>query len=169
MKTKSSRSLRLATAVLVGALGSVTSADAQTPAKEGRYDYTACWSGVSNLIAFSKTHTAFSYEMMGNIRSNLADSIFDKNTFRCVGMNASFDGKTTGSAACESIDRDGDKRMSYFSIASDGKVTRDTVAGTGKFDGMSTTTTVAPLGPFPIIKPGTFQDCNQQSGTYKLK
>jgi hypothetical protein len=121
------------------------------------------------LIAFSKTHTAFSYEVMGNIRSNVPDSIFDNNTFRCVGMNASFDGKNTGSAACEAIDREGDKRLSYFSIASDGKVTRDAVAGTGKFDGMSTTTTVAPLGPFPVIKPGAFQDCNHQTGNYKLK
>jgi len=34
---------------------------------------------------------------------------------------------------------------------------------------MSTTTTVAPLGPFPVIKPGTFQDCNHQTGNYKLK
>jgi hypothetical protein len=25
------------------------------------------------------------------------------------------------------------------------------------------------LGPFPVIKAGTFQDCNHQTGTYKLK
>jgi len=25
------------------------------------------------------------------------------------------------------------------------------------------------LGPFPMIKPGTFQGCNHQTGTYKLK
>jgi hypothetical protein len=28
---------------------------------------------------------------------------------------------------------------------------------------------VHPLGPFPVIKAGTFQDCNRQTGTYKLK
>jgi hypothetical protein len=28
---------------------------------------------------------------------------------------------------------------------------------------------VEALGPFPAIKPGTFQGCNHQSGTYKLK
>ena len=33
--------------------------------KEGSYDFTSCWSGVSNTIAFSKTHFAFSYEMTG--------------------------------------------------------------------------------------------------------
>ena len=31
--------------------------------KEGSYDFTSCWSGVSNPIAFSKTHFAYSYEM----------------------------------------------------------------------------------------------------------
>ena len=28
---------------------------------------------------------------------------------------------------------------------------------------------VEPLGSFPAIKAGTFQDCNHQTGTYKLK
>src|SRR6267142_5330309 len=57
--------------------------------KEGSYDYTSCWSGVNNVITFSKTHTASSFEMTGASRSNPPGGIFDKNTFRCVGMNAS--------------------------------------------------------------------------------
>ena len=83
-------------------------------------------------------------------------------------MNASLDGKNTGSTVCEAIDVDGDKRLSYFSTA-DGKTTRTNVTGTGKYDGMVATGTVEPLGPFPVIKAGTFQDCNHQTGTYKLK
>ena len=137
--------------------------------KEGSYDYTACWSGTNNMITFSKTHTAASYEMTGVVRSTTPGGMFDKHTFRCVGMNASFDGKTSGSTVCEAIDADGDKRLSYFSLGSDGKVTRENVVGTGKFEGMIASGTVQPLGPFPVIKPGTFQDCNHQSGTYKLK
>ena len=85
--------------------------------KEGSYDYTSCWSGVSNVITFSKTHTASSYEMTGTIRSNPPDGMFDKNSFRCVGMNASLGGKFTGSTVCEAIDVDGDKRLSNFSLA----------------------------------------------------
>ncbi len=34
---------------------------------------------------------------------------------------------------------------------------------------MKVTGTVHPLGPFPVVKAGTFQDCNHQTGTYKLK
>ena len=137
--------------------------------KEGSYDYTSCWSGVNTVITFSKTHTASSYEMTGTIRSNPPDGIFDKNSFRCVGMNASLGGKFTGSTVCESMDVDGDKRLSNFSLASDGGLTREIVGGTGKYEGMTMTGTIHPLGPFPVIKAGTFQDCNHQTGTYKLK
>ena len=95
--------------------------------------------------------------------------MFDKETFRCVGMNASLGGKNTGSTVCEAIDADGNKRLTYFSLGADGKTTRQFIAGTGKYEGMVTTGTVEPLGPFPVIKAGTFQDCNHQTGTYKLK
>jgi hypothetical protein len=84
-------------------------------------------------------------------------------------MNASLGEKNTGSTVCEASDKDGSKRLSYFSLGSDGKVTREFVVGTGKYEGMVTTGTVEPLGPFPVIKAGTFQDCNHQTGTYKLK
>jgi len=137
--------------------------------KEGTYDYTACWSGTNNMISFSKTHTAASYEMTGVVRSTTPGGMFDKHTFRCVGMNASLDGKNTGSTVCEAIDPDGDKPLSYFSLGSDGKITRENVVGTGKYEGMVASGSVQPLGPFPVIKPGTFQDCNHQAGTYKLK
>ena len=136
--------------------------------KEGSYDYTACWTGVNNVITFSKSHTASSYEMTGTTRSNPPEGMFDKSTFRCVGINASLDGKVTASNVCETIDVDGDKRLSYFSTG-DGKTTRTHVAGTGKYEGMVMAGTVEPLGPFPAIKAGTFQDCNHQTGTYKLK
>ena len=150
----------------VAAVGSAFAADLP---KEGRYDYTACWSGVSNVIAFSKTYTASSFEHTGTIRSNPPGGLFDKSTFRCVGMNASFDGKASGTTACEAIDQDGDKRLATFSLTSDGKVIRENVIGTGKYEGMVASGTVQPLGPFPEIKTGTFQNCNHQTGTYKLK
>jgi len=54
--------------------------------KEGSFDFNSCWSGVSNVITFSKTHTANSYEMTGTTRSNPPGGMFDKSTFRCVGL-----------------------------------------------------------------------------------
>jgi hypothetical protein len=110
--------------VALTGLASAGSAFAGELPKEGGYDYTACWSGVNNVITFSKSHTASSYEMTGTTRSNPPEGMFDKNTFRCVGMNASLDGKFTGSTVCETVDVDGDKRLTYFSLASDGSLTR---------------------------------------------
>ena len=136
--------------------------------REGQYDFNACWAGVSNAIDFSKTHTASSYEMTGTIRSNPPGGIFDKETFRCVGTTYALGEKNGGTTVCEAIVTDGAKRLTYF-FASDGKVVREHIAGTGKYEGLTTSGAVQPLGPFPVIKPGTFQDCNHQTGTYKLK
>lgn len=147
----------------------VTAATAADVPKEGTYDFTACWSGESREIVFSPRHTANSYEFTGTVRSNPPGGPFDKETFRCVGFGSTFDGRTTGANACESGDAAGNKRLSSFTTNADGSVTRAVVAGTGKYEGLSMTTTVQPLGPFPPAKPGTFQNCNRQTGTYKLK
>jgi hypothetical protein len=150
------------------AVGSAFAADLP---KEGRYDFTGCWSGVSNPITFSNTHSAFTYEFTGTTRSNPPGGFGDKRSFRCIGMGTSFGGRPTNNTVCESVGMDGDsdKILTSFSLASDGKVTRETVAGTGKYEGIVTSGIVEPLGPFPVMKPGTFQDCNHQTGTYKLK
>jgi hypothetical protein len=138
--------------------------------KEGNYDFISCSSSVNNVITFSKTHTANSYELTGTNRSNPPGGMFDKTTFRCVGASASLDGKVTASTVCEAIDPDGDKYLSRVLTAPDGKTTRTIVAGTGKYEGIVTTQTAfEPLGPFPTIKDGTGQSCNHQTGTYKLK
>jgi hypothetical protein len=157
---------RYALALLI--VASPFSAFAAELPKEGSYDFNSCWSGVNNTITFSKTHTASSYEMTGTTRSNPPGGMFDKSTFRCVGINASLDGKVTASNVCETIDVDGDKRLLSFSNV-DGKTTRTNVAGTGKYEGIVTAGTVENLGPFPSVKDGTFQNCNHQTGTYKLK
>jgi hypothetical protein len=157
---------RYALALLI--VASPFSAFAAELPKEGSYDFNSCWSGVNNTITFSKTHTASSYEMTGTTRSNPPGGMFDKSTFRCVGINASLDGKVTASNVCETIDVDGDKRLLSFSNV-DGKTTRTNVAGTGKYEGIVTAGMVENLGPFPSVKDGTFQNCNHQTGTYKLK
>jgi hypothetical protein len=153
----------------VAVLATIGIASAATFPKEGAYDYTSCWSGSTQLIAFSKTHNAFTYEMMGVVVSKVPGSIFDNNTFRCVGLATSFAGKPGGANVCEAIDGDGDKRLSSFSMAADGQFTREFIGGTGKYEGMTMTTNVTRMGPFPTIKAGTFQECNHQTGTYKLK
>src|SRR6266446_7723314 len=122
------RSLPIAVLLAAAALGSAIAADLP---KEGRYDFTACWAGISNTINFSKTHTAFSFEMTGNIRSNPPDGLFDKESFRCVGINYALDGKNGGTTVCEALAADGAKRLVFFSNTPDGGIHCRTRAGTG--------------------------------------
>jgi hypothetical protein len=83
-------------------------------------------------------------------------------------MTTSFDGKISGSNVCESVDQDGDKRLSSF--WTDGtKTVRTQVAGTGKYEGMVQEGDYVRAPTFPTVKPGTTQQCNHQTGTYKLK
>jgi hypothetical protein len=108
--------------------------------------------------------------MTGVNRSDPPGGMFDKIAFRCVGVNASFDGKVSGTAVCEGVDPDGDKRITYFSLGTDGKITRQFITWTGKYEGMvESGSNVQRLGPFPVIKEGAFSDCNHQTGSYKLK
>ena len=136
--------------------------------KQGSYDVTTCWSGVSSTIAFSKTHTASSYELTGITRSNPPGGAFDMTATRCVGIGSSIEGKNTGMALCEAIDKEGDKYLTR--TTSEGtKTVFEALAGTGKYEGMVRTGTVESVGQFPTIKPGTFQGCNRGTGAYKLK
>ena len=169
MKFQFRVTLIFANAALVAGLGAVGSVGAQTLPREGSYEWTSCWSGVANAIRFSKTHWGMSFEMAGTIVTNPPGTLFDRNTFRCVGTQASLDGKISGSNVCEAMDRDGDARLANYSFRCDGKVTKEWVAGTGKYRGMEMRSAVLDLGPFPAIKPGTFQGCNHETGTYKLK
>ncbi len=136
--------------------------------KEGTYDVTACWSGIAKQIEFGKDYTASSFEMTGSTRSNPPGGLFDRSSYRCVGSNANLSGKRSNMLTCETLDPDGDKRLIYFSQQGD-QVVRENVTGTGKYEGMEASGTVKMLPAPPPAMPGTFQACNHQTGTYKLK
>ena len=120
------------------------------------------------MLSFSKTHVAFTYEMTGTTRAAQPGGLFDKTAFRCVGLNRVFEGKLNGNLVCEGIDKDGDKALATYEVAG-GSALRTQVAGTGKYEGMTMVANpTKTLGPFPTLKQGTFQSCNQQTGTYKL-
>lgn len=160
---------RLAGAVVLLAAGVAGIAAAQGYPKEGNYDFSSCWSGVSNMIAFDKTHVAYSFEMSGTTQTNPPGGAFDKLAFRCVGLNYVFAGKPlSGTTVCEAIDAQGDKSLTHFKTEGPAG-TRVAITGTGKYEGMVSTGTTAPVGVFPTIKPGTFQNCNRQTGSYKMK
>jgi len=144
-----------------------TALGAQVP-KEGSYDFTACWAGSANAIAFSKTHVAVTFDMSGVALSNPPGGMYDHHSFRCIGLSTTLSGEVKQITLCEAVDPDGDKTLTRFE--GDGNHgTRTLLEGTGKYTGMVSTGTAESLGKFVPVRPGTFQSCNHQTGTYKMK
>jgi hypothetical protein len=158
----------ISVATLVAAASSNLAVAADLP-KEGNYNIHSCTSGVTNEIAFSKDHRVISIEQWGSTFSNPPGGMLDKGVFHCLGLQTVFAGKNVFSHYCELVFADGDKILAHFSPGPDGTSIRDTVAGTGKYEGLLLSGKVMPLGPYPVVKAGTFQNCNHQTGTYKLK
>jgi hypothetical protein len=137
--------------------------------KEGNYNIHSCTSGAANAIAFSKDHRVISIEQWGSTFSNPPGGMLDKGVFHCLGLQTVFAGKDVYSHYCELVFADGDKILAHFSPGPDGNPIRNTVAGTGKYEGLVLSGTVVQMGPFAVVKPGAFQNCNHQTGTYKLR
>ena len=169
MKQRFNMKLRLAEASLLAVLTASGTASAAALPKQGNYAFEACFSGVGNLVAFSRDDRGVSFEMLGENRSDAPGGMLDHSAFRCVGAHMWLGGEETLNVLCEVVDRDGDKQLAKVVMASNGGVTRNVVAGTGKYQGMQMSGTIVASGKFPSVKPGTFQGCNHQTGTYVLK
>jgi hypothetical protein len=72
-------------------------------------------------------------------------------------MSAIFHELGIDTMVCEATDVDGDKRLSTFSLASDGSLTRESVAGTGKYEGMMATGAIHPLVRFRSLSAERFR------------
>jgi hypothetical protein len=157
----------VSTATFTAAIFAAPALAADLP-KEGRYDFVSCFSGTSNPMEFAKGYSASTQEFTGINRTTPPGGLFDKTSFRCIGITYSFEGKNAGTTICHGVDPDGDKYL--VRVSDEGsKAERVMVAGTGKYDGIVASGIAEPLGPFPSAKPGTFQNCAHQTGTYKRK
>jgi hypothetical protein len=160
------RSLILVPALTIG-LTVPAVAQQQLP-KEGNYEYTSCGVSTVTAIDFSKSHSAASWEAIGTNRSNAPGGFLDMTTFRCLGSGVTIDGKFSGIDFCQAVDKDGDKILTKFAMEGP-KATGETLAGTGKYEGIVKTTEGESLGQFPTAKPGTAEFCVRNTGTYKLR
>jgi len=167
---------RFATASLAAARGvcvfssvlALAATAAPSYPKEGKYDYTACYSGTTNAIQVSKTTSANTTKFVGNTRSNPPGGPFDMLAYTCVGMGSSNEGKSSSAYFCQVVDMDGDRFMAHGVFDGTETVT-DAFGGTGKYEGMVRTGTSESPGPYPTAEAGTFTGCNHQTGAYKMK
>lgn len=60
----------------------------------------------------------------------------DRGTFTCLGLGTSLGQKMTYDVVCEVVAPDGGKILSTFTRGHDGKITREMVAGTGRYEGI---------------------------------
>ena len=138
--------------------------------KEGSYDIKTCFTRNSTYIEYSLTQFAYSYEEAGLVVSSPPGGLFDQEEVRCVGMTASMAGQRTGGAVCIGVAKDGDRRLTRFTYDTNGRVQREAVSGTGKYDGLVLAgSTVQNVGPAPDPKAARAETCNRQTGSYKLR
>ena len=137
--------------------------------KSGDYDYSVCFTRNRNRIDFSKEKFAVSYEETGKAEARVPGSLFDGEHVRCVGMVSTLDGKVRGESVCEGLAADGDRRLTRFWYDAEGKLQREQVSGTGKYDGMVTTGSVKSEGQTEVVSPGVVKFCHHATGTYTLK
>ncbi len=154
--------------LLAGTLLSGVAIAAELP-REGSYDATSCFTQKIFRIRHSEALRAWSFEEVASVKSKEPGGLFDGDEVRCVGSNASVNGKMTGQTFCEGIAPNGDKRLTRFWYDADGKVQREELGGTGRYDGLVTTGTIRKLGPTEEVSPGVMKYCNQLTGTYRMK
>ena len=162
--------MKISFTLLILIAGTSLATAAEVP-KEGTYDYIACYGGTMAQMKMPDGKIASTLEWTGGTHSNVANSPFDNNSFKCIGAGISAGvgkGWTTGRLYCTATDTDGDIRAVSF-VIEDGKGTRHDDGGTGKFEGLTTTGTKSES--FAALKPaadGTIQECSHQTGSYKI-
>src|SRR5262245_47100644 len=88
----------------VASAGFVDTAISQSLPKEEKYEITSCFAGVSNVLTFSKTQSASTWEVSGASLAATPGTLYDKTSFRCVGMTLNNEGKSTARYVCETTD-----------------------------------------------------------------
>lgn len=138
--------------------------------KEGRFDFNYCMGG---KVGYSELRAGLAmgeFEGVASTYANGAGKAFDRQGSRCIGVYEIVDGKYRDYGVCTQVDADGDKWLMRFDTGGDMSGKWVVVGGTGKYEGMSATGSYAPVGDLPpAAGPGTYNKCNRNTGTYKLR
>jgi hypothetical protein len=158
----------VALAAIAAALLSGVPFAAELP-KEGTYDVMSCFTRKIFRMRHSETLRAWSYDETATARSKEPGGLFDGDEVRCVGAAASINGKRMGLSFCEGIAPNGDKRLTRFWYDADGKIQREELGGTGRYEGLVTTGSVRQVAPAEEVSPDVQKYCNHLTGTYRMK
>ncbi len=152
-------------ALLVLAQGAV----AADPPKEGSFDGMTCYAGPQHVITDGKGTVGFSYDVVGTPMRKEGDPLFHASA-ECVGSGTIVGAELMDSGLCIVTDADGDRFFSAYSRHNKEAGTWKVIAGTGKFEGMESSGTWAPvLMPVKPARADMAQSCNKEAGHWKLK
>lgn len=139
--------------------------------KEGNYEFDLCPIGRGKIFSEGDKLFFLQYDLDAVLRSTPAGRAFDRMGARCLGIYSNLSGRQQAAGMCELTDLDGDKWWMDYRGNPDGKSGTYTSAhGTGKYDGMTLRGEYRIDSDWgSISKEVSFQGCNPNKGTYKLK
>lgn len=137
--------------------------------KEGSFDFHFCNIGEEQALSATDKVLVSHYRVIANTISLPAGRAFDRMSALCYGTYAMLNGRHQDFGVCEMTDQDGDKWWMEFHGNATGEGGTNTSAhGTGKYEGMTLKGQYT-LDNWPSAAKDTFQGCNPNKGTYKLK
>ena len=137
--------------------------------KEGSFEFRFCMVGEEQSMSSTDKVSVSHYRIIANTISEPAGKPFDRMSALCLGTYANLNGRQQDFGVCEMTDQDGDKWwMEYHGSAAGGGGTNTSAHGTGKYEGMTLKGQYIDDN-WPSAAKDTFQGCNPNKGTYKLK
>jgi hypothetical protein len=139
--------------------------------REGNYEFDFCPIGRGKTFSEGDKFFVMNYDLDAVVRSTPAGRTFDRMGAHCYGIYANVSGRQQESGFCELTDLDGDKWwMEYWGNPDGAGGTYTSAHGTGKYEGMTL------RGEYHIdnawgstSKEVSFQGCNPNKGSYKLR
>ncbi len=163
---------RISVALLCGCIGCMTTpalAGKVNLAKEGTFEFDFCLVGETRVMTGGDKVYVSHYTNTANLHTDPPGRPFDRMASLCFGTFASLNGKPQDFGVCELTDADGDKWwMEYHGTADGAGGTYTAAHGTGKYDGITIKGQYI-LDFWPAAAKDTFQACNHNKGSWKLK
>jgi|SRR6185295_3908146 len=161
--------LSFATILTIAYFSLSAAAAADALPKEGRLEFNFCFAGTVQHSEISPQLAVGSFSSLAALHTTPPGGPFDLQGAHCIGTYTISAGRHWGSGYCIHVDSDGDKWLQKWEAGADFSGTWKAEGGSGKYAGMQASGAFKPIGSVAAAMPNSVQQCNRNSGTYKLK
>jgi hypothetical protein len=159
----------IAATVAIIAPTSMCGMAADAPPKEGRLEFNLCFAGTVQHTEVSPQLAVGSFDSLAAVHSIPPGGPFDLQGAHCIGTYTITAGKHWGTGYCIHVDPDGDKWLEKWEAGADFSGAWKAEGGSGKYTGLQASGSFKPVGFPAAALPNSVQNCNYNTGTYKLK